>query len=167
MVADHVTVAGQKMLLNGAGVRTLFGFRVYVAALYLPVPMREASRVLECDVPARLQLTLLRDTTMEQNLDALRAGLNGNNSAAELEAIKPEVAMFFALFQPLREVTAGTVIQLDYLPGEGTSVRFGSRNLGIIRGEHFNRAILKIWLGSDPTQLSLKKALLGNESPVL
>jgi hypothetical protein len=166
-VAEQVAVFGQKVRLNGVGVRTQFGFRIYVAALYLPTPTREVGRVLECDAPARLQLTLLRDTSMEQNLEALKAGLNGNNSAADLEAIKSEVALFFSLIQQMREVPAGTVIELDYQPGMGTHVRIGSQNLGMIPGERFNRAILKIWLGSNPTQLSLKKALLGIEGPVL
>jgi len=163
-VADHVSVAGQKLLLNGAGLRTLLGFHVYVAALYLPVPTHETAQILERDMPKRLQLTLLRDTTTEQNVEALKAGLNGNNSAVELEAIKSEVALFFALIQQMREVSTGTVIQLDYLPDAGTIVRIGGRNLGIIPGERFNRAILKIWLGVEPTQRSLKKALLGSES---
>ncbi|MBK6742340.1 MAG: chalcone isomerase family protein [Hydrogenophilales bacterium] len=37
--------------------------------------------------------------------------------------------------------------------------------LGTIPGEHFNRALLKIWLGEAPTQISLKRALLGLERP--
>lgn len=167
MLPAQTSVGGQKMLLNGAGLRTFLGFRVYVAALYLPVPMREAGRVLESDTPSRLQLTLLRDTSMEHNLEALRAGLHGNHSAAELEAIKSEIALFFGLIQTVRELPAGTVIQLDYQPGTGVSVRIGGRNLGLIPGERFNRAILKIWLGHDPTQISLKKSLLGIESQAL
>lgn len=166
-VADHATFTSRKLLLNGAGVRTLFGFRVYVASLYLPEPMREAERVLDGDTARRLQVTLLRDTTTEQNLDALKGGLHDNNNAAELEAIKAEVALFFNLVRRVHEVPAGTVIQLDYLPRAGTLVRIGGRSLGFVPGEDFNRAIMKIWLGGEPIQPSLKEALLGIESPAL
>lgn len=166
-VAEHTLFAGKKLQLNGTGVRWLFGFRVYVASLYLPEPAREAVQVLARDAPRRLQVTLLRDTSTEQNLDALRDGLIDNNSASELEAIKSEVARFLGLIQQVHEVPAGTVIQLDYLPGKGTQVRIGSRDLGFVPGERFNRALLKIWLGDNPIQLSLKRALLGGGSPAL
>lgn len=119
-LADYATLAGQKLLLNGAGVRTMFGFRVYVASLYLPVPMRDAARVLDGNTSRRLQVTLLRDTTAAQNLDALKDGLYDNNDAAELEAIQAEVSQFFTFIRQVHEVPAGTVIQLDYLPRVGT-----------------------------------------------
>ncbi len=166
-VADRVTLPGQKLLLNGAGVRTLFGFHVYLVSLYLPVPVREAARALDGGTARRLQITLLRDTTTEQNLDALKEGLNDNNDAAELDAIKAEVALFFALVRQVHDIPSGTVIQLDYLPRAGTTLRIGGRNLGFVPGERFNRAILKVWLGAEPIQASLKKALLGVESPAL
>ncbi|MDP2831990.1 MAG: chalcone isomerase family protein [Pseudomonadota bacterium] len=163
-VVEQVLFAGKRLQLNGTGVRKFFGFNVYVAALYLPEPARSEAEILEREMPWRLQLTMLRDTSTEQNLDALNEGLLGNNSAAELGAIKAEVARFFALIQQVNEVPAGTVIQLDYQPGKGTHTRIGNRDLGLIPGERFNRAILKIWLGEMPTQLSLKKALLGQDA---
>jgi hypothetical protein len=162
-VPQQVTLAGYKLTLNGAGVRKMFGFRVYVASLYLAEPVREASLILQRDIPRRLQVTLLRDTSTEQNLDALREGLIDNNSAADLDAIKDEVARFLALLQQLHDVPAGSEIQLDYLPGKGTHVRIGNHSLGAIPGERFNRALMNIWLGDHPIQLSLKKALLGED----
>ena len=164
-LSDQTVLNGQMLALNGAGVRTLFGFNIYVAALYLPYSMREAAHILDSNTPRRLQLTLLRDTSTEQNLNALKAGLLDNNSAAEMEAIKADVARFLGLIQQVAEVPAGTVIQLDYLPNTGTWARIGDRNLGLIPGARFNRAIMKIWLGSDPIQSSLKQSLLGLSGP--
>lgn len=166
-VAERIRFAGKQLQLNGTGVRRLYGFRVYVASLYLAEPARAASQILERDLPRRLQLVLLRDTTTEQNLDALKEGLIDNNSAAELDAIKPEVAHFLGLIQQVHEVSSGTEIQLDYLPGKGTHTRIGNRDLGLVPGERFNRALLKIWLGDNPIQLTLKRSLLGLESPIL
>lgn len=166
-VAEHSRFAGKRLQLNGTGVRRLYGFRVYVASLYLAEPARAASQILERDLPRRLQLVLLRDTSMEQNLDSLKEGLIDNNSAAELDAIKPEVAHFLGLIQQVHEVPSGTEIHLDYLPEKGTYLRIGNRDLGLIPGERFNRALLKIWLGDNPIQLTLKRSLLGLESPSL
>lgn len=166
-IADQVTVSGQRLLLNGSGVRTLLGFRVYVAALYLPMPMRDAARILDGDIARRLHVTLLRDTTTEQNLEALKEGLIENNSQEERAAIQREIELFFALIRQVHEIPAGTHIMLDYLPGHGTLLVIGGRRLGTIPGERFNRAVLKIWLGADPIQVSLKKSLLGIDSPAL
>ena len=166
-VADPAPSAGKRLQLNGTGVRRLLGFRVYVASLSLPEPAHDARQVLEQDTPRLLQVTLLRDTSTELNLDALKEGLIDNNSVAEVEVIKHEIARFLALIQQVHEVPAGTVIQLDYLPGKGTHVRIGQRDLGVVPGERFNRALLKIWLGDNPIQFSLKKALLGQDSQAL
>ena len=166
-IAELASIASQKLQLNGVGVRKMFGFRVYVAALYLPEPLRSASQILESDLPRRLQITLLRDTSMEDNFDALKGGLLDNNSPAELDAIKREVDYFLAQIQTVHEVPTGTVIQLDYQPGKGTHTRVGNQDLGLVPGARFNRAVMKIWLGDKPIQLSLKQALLGRDAPAL
>lgn len=164
-VLAETALAGQKLLLNGAGIRTFLGFRVYVASLYLPEPTRDVEQILDARTAKRLQVTLLRDTSTEQNLDALKDGLIDNNSPLELAAIQGEIDLFFMLIKKAREVPAGTRIQLDYLPGLGTRLSIGGRHLGVIPGEHFNRAILKIWLGGKPIQVGLKNALLGRANP--
>lgn len=166
-VPGQASIGGRHLQLNGSGVRTLLGFRVYVASLYLPAPTRDVARILDGDTARSLQVTLLRDTTTEQNLGALKGGLIDNNTPEELAAIQTEIDLFFALIKQVHEVPAGTSIVLDYLPGHGTQLRFGNRILGSIPGERFNRAILKIWLGADPIQFSLKKSLLGLDSPAL
>lgn len=145
----------------------MLGFSVYQAALYLPEPMRDVARVLDERTPRRLHVTLLRDTTTEQNLDALRAGLEDNNSAAELEVIRAEIELFFTLIRRIHAVPSGTLIQLDYQPQTGTVLSIGGRTLGRIPGERFNRAVMKIWLGERPIQASLKRALLGMAQPVM
>lgn len=160
-LTDHVSLAGRNLVLNGAGLRRVMLVRVYVAALYLPAHHHQAQEILDRDTPRAMQLTLLRDLTTDQNLEALKNGLIANNTAAELEAIQGEVERFLGYIRELREVPAGTIIHLDYLPGLGTRVSVGNRVLGTVPGESFNRAVLRIWLGEDPVQTSLKRALLG------
>ena len=56
----------------------------------------------------------------------------------------------------------GSVIALDYVPDVGTRVTLNGQPKGEpIDGEDFYRGLLKIWLGDDPVDKSLKKALLG------
>lgn len=160
-IRNRVTLDAHSLVLNGYGLRKLFGFKVYVAALYLPQPVNTPAQALAPNIPRRLEVTLLRDTTTEQNLGALKDGLEDNNTPEELEAIQEQTDRFFSLIRTVHEVPEGTRITLDYLPATGTRLSIAGRVLGTIPGERFNRAILKIWLGDHPIQLSLKKALLG------
>jgi hypothetical protein len=57
---------------------------------------------------------------------------------------------------------SGSVITLDYVPDAGMQVTLNGVPKGEpIGGEDFYRGLLKIWLGDDPVDKSLKKALLG------
>jgi hypothetical protein len=59
----------------------------------------------------------------------------------------------------------GNVITLNYIPGTGTQLGLDGQSKGTpIPGEDFYRALLRIWLGEDPVDQSLKKALLGQTS---
>lgn len=158
---DRVHVAGRDLVLNGAGLRKFLFMDIYVAALYLPERRRDTRDILNRDIPRSFQLTLLRDLSTQQNLDVLKEGLVANNSPDEIEAIQQEVDSFLGHIRSLREVPAGTAIQLSYVPGVGTSVSVNGRFLGAIPGEAFNRALLRIWLGNDPAEGKLKRALLG------
>lgn len=157
----QVSVAGCSLVLNGAGLRRILFTKVYVAALYLPERRHDTRAILDRDMPRSLRVTLLRDLSTDQNIEALKGGLIANNSPAELEAIQEEVARFLSFLKGVQEAPAGTVIHLDYVPGEGTRVGVNDRPLGTVPGRDFNRALLRIWLGDDPIQASLKKALLG------
>ncbi len=159
---DRVSVARRDLVLNGAGLRRILYTNLYVAALYLPERRRDTRDILNRDIPRSFQITLLRDVSTQQNLDVLKDGLVANNSPDEIEAIQQEVDSFLGYIKSLWEVTAGTVIQLNYLPGIGTRVSVNDRFLGTIQGEAFNRVMLRIWLGNDPAEGSLKRALLGS-----
>jgi long-chain acyl-CoA synthetase len=160
-IDDKVTVGGTELLLNGAGMRTRLIIRVYIGALYLPQKATTTQAVLSRDQPRRYSLHLQRDVNYEQLLEAMRAGLAENNSQADLDAIKPQVDQFAAIFASVGQAKAGQVVAIDYTPGAGTQVSLDGVSKGSIPGEPFNRALLKVWLGDNPVQESLKKALLG------
>src|SRR5262249_62120319 len=78
---DKASLGGQELVLNGAGMRTKAFFKVYVAGLYLPQKQTSTSGVL-AQKPRRVQLTLLRDLSSEQLLEALQSGLAAHNTQA-------------------------------------------------------------------------------------
>jgi hypothetical protein len=53
-------------------------------------------------------------------------------------------------------------VALDFDPQGGTRVSLNGKELGKpIAGADFYRALLRVWLGDQPVQDSLKRALLG------
>ncbi len=160
-IADTERAGGTTLVLNGAGVRTRLLFKVYVAALYLPVRQNQAEAVLAAPPPRRVQLTMLRDVAADTFSEALRKGLDANTSPAQRAALAPRIAAFEAHIQSQGEARAGTVYVLDETAA-GMQLSVNGRPVGVpIAGSDFFRALLSVWLGEAPVQDDLKRALLG------
>ena len=156
---DKVSVGGQELVLNGAGIRSRAVFKVYVGSLYLPAKAGSLDGVL-AKGPRRIQLSLLRNLSGDQLSDAVTDGMKDNNSPAEVEAVKGETAQFITIAKAFGDLKEGSVGTLDFADG-ATKIGFNGAAKGSIPGEAFNRALTKIWLGDNPVQADLKKAMLG------
>jgi len=157
----HTRVDGVDLVLNGAGQRNLLFLDIYTVALYLPKKQSDAQIVLKNDLPRSVRVILSRDISAEHDIEFLLDGLEANNTREEMAAIQEPLAHFLRMIRTLGTVTKGSVVRLDYLPGVGTRVWLNQRLLGNVPGAAFNRSLLKIWLGDQPIQEGLKKALLG------
>lgn len=164
---DKVRVAegGPDLVLNGAGLRTRFMFRVYVGALYVQ-KKTSAANVLISDAGAkRVLMHMLRDVPADQFADALEDGLKNNNPAEELAKLDVQVKQLRAVFDAVKLAKKGDVILIDYLPASvpdsGTRVTINGAVKTTIAGEDFNRALLRVWLGDKPADNDLKKGMLG------
>jgi len=162
-VQDRVRISdtGPELVLNGAGVRTRFFFRVYVGALYLAQKTTAANAVINDTAAKRIALHMLRELSAAQFINALEDGLKNNHSAEDLARLEPRVKQLRAIFDAVKTAKPGDVIDIDYLPGAGTRITVNGAVQGVIAGEDFNRALLRIWLGEDPADGDLKKGLLG------
>ncbi len=156
---DKVSVGGQELVLNGAGVRKRVVFNVYVASLYLPQKAADVAGVLARG-PRRIRLDMLRTLSADALIEALNEGLEANNSAAEMAAIKPGAEQLASIMKTFGQVKEKDVITLDF-HGAATQVGLNGEVKGAIAGEPFNQALTRIWLGEKPVQADLKKALLG------
>lgn len=161
-IPDAAKVEGQELKLNGAGVRSRMFIKVYVGALYLEQKMNAADGVLGNKGVKRMALHIMRDLKSEVFSGALHDGLVANNSAAEMVKIEDRVKEFNGIMNGVGGVKKGDVVQLDYLPVAGTRVVINGETKGAIGGEDFYRALLKVWLGGNPIDADLKKALLGS-----
>ncbi len=158
---DRVTLGEQNtpLVLNGAGVRKKFFFSVYLASLYLPDRLSDVQGILSDNRANRVRMDMLHSEVAKKKLVAAwNEGFEANNSDQELASLKQRIEDFNAMFETL---VAGDLVELDYLPDTGTQVRINDVVKGVIPGQDFNRALLKIWLGESPVTESLKKDLLG------
>ncbi len=149
------------LVLNGAGIRYKFFFKIYVGALYLPQKQSDAVKVLAANSPSRIVMHIVYDEVPRQKLvNAWNEGFENNSSQQVLQQIQPRIDEFNSWFGDLRQ---GDVVLLDYLPGQGTRVSIKGEVKGVIPGEDFNRALLSVWLGEEPVTEELKDAMLGLE----
>ena len=156
---DKVSLGGQELVLNGAGVRTKMVFKVYVASLYLPQKAADLQGVL-AKGPRRVQMNMLRTLSADQLVDALVEGLNENNTPGQLAAIKTQTEQLVSTMKAFKEIKEKDVVTLDFVDG-ATRIGLNGEAKGTIAGDAFNQALMRIWLGDKPAQADLKKAMLG------
>jgi Chalcone isomerase-like len=160
-IPDTLTVAneGPALVLNGAGVREKLFLDIYIGALYLPAKSGDAQAILSGGGPACVTMHFLyKKVSREKITDAWGDGLAANHTAAEMQALQPQLEKFNALFRTMHK---GEVILICYLPGTGTEVRINGKRSGNVEGETFFHALLAIWLGAHPVSSDLKLGMLG------
>jgi len=162
-IADTVSHSSQstKLILNGAGIRTKFIFDVYIGSLYLEKKQnaKNAKSIYNAPGEKRISLHFLYDEISKEKLVAgWNDGFKNNLSTDELIKFKKEITQFNSLFVAVKK---GDVINLNFIPTTGTSVVINENLKGTIEGDDFFTALLKLWLGHEPADSNLKKAMLG------
>jgi len=159
---DRVKVGASELLLNGAGLRTRLGFKVYAGGLYLAEKTRDANAAVAAPGAKRVAMHMMRDVGAKSLIDAFNDGLDKNTPAAELAKLKPQAAEFNAALEGVGEAKKGDVILIDFVPGTGTVLTVNGQPRGKpIAGDDFYRALLRIWLGERPVDGDLRKGMLG------
>ncbi|HEY0886347.1 MAG TPA: chalcone isomerase family protein [Ramlibacter sp.] len=159
---DAAELAGSKLALNGAGIRTKVIFKVYTAGLYLPKKAATADEVLAQAGAKRISLTMLREVDADEFGAAFAKGIEENNDAVTLARLAASIQRMNRIFAEHKKLATGDTIAIDWVPGAGTQIRVkGAAQGDPIREPEFYTALLRIWLGPAPADRSLKEALLG------
>ena len=152
---------GPALVLNGAGIREKLFLDIYIGALYLPAKSTDAKAILSRQNPACVAMHFLyKEVGKKKITDAWEDGLAANSTAAEMQALRPQLEKFNALFRAMHK---GEVIRICYLPGTGTEVRINGELRGVVQGASFFDSLLGIWLGAHPVSDDLKRDMLGLE----
>jgi Chalcone isomerase-like len=155
---DTLQVGGTPLVLNGMGIReaTIFKVKVYVAGLYVPVTSQNAEEILASSQTKSLTMHFVHEVGAGKLRDAWKEGIE-KNCKSSCDAAKPAVEKL-------------NTAMTDMKPGDRMSIVFHPAKVEVavkdaapvsIDGAEFGRALLAIWLGTEPPNKSLKEGLLG------
>lgn len=161
-MADSIRLGNRDLALNGMGLRSRFGLRVYVAGLYVGKKSTDIADLLQQPGPKRVAIAMKRNVDADTFLEALKDGIAANHSAQQLAALKDRITKLSELILSIKEAKQGDLLDLNYLPESGTQISINGKAIGQpISGEDFYQALLRIWIGDKPVQENLKAGLLG------
>lgn len=157
---EYTTGDGQRLVLNGVGLREKLWVDVYVGSLYLTAKSDDVAEILSKPGPWRIQLDFIyKEVAQKKLVDSWRKGFEKNQSSENLQALQSRIDQFYAYFDD--SAVAKDRYAFDYSPVTGTRISKNQQVLGVIAGEDFRNALLEIWLGNHPADKNLKKGMLG------
>lgn len=158
-----VLLGGERLVLNGVGVRRRFVFDIYAGGLYVTQRASRTEELVTQPGPKRVALRFLRDVDGELFVTSLHNGLKANHSESELARWKPQVDVLTRTIQTIALARRGDSVNFEYTPEDGTRVTVNGVTRGpLIPGADFYAAVLRVWLGETPADAGLKKGMLGS-----
>jgi len=153
---NSIMVGGKNLRLNGVGLRSKAVLKIYVGALYVESVSRDPVKILSADSGKLVRMLLLRDMSRQELVDELQSGFerNARNKTTQSEA-------FNSMLTLVPDMRKGEALTFTYLPGRGTTLQVGDKELGIFPGKEFANAVFSIWLGPKPPSEYLQIGMLG------
>ena len=159
-------VAGNKLQLNGAGVRRQASTPLYIAGLYLEEKASTAEGALLSKGAKQIRVVMLRDVNSRDFGALLSRGLVTTSNDDQLSNLIPEIMDLGTLIAERGKLQAGDSFVIDWTSTQGTTIRVTQRGSRKPAVEVFAKpdvigALMRIWLGDSPADAELKAALLG------
>lgn len=157
LIAPQLAAELPALVQNGAGVRTktFLGIKVYRAALYLEQKERDAAKILTSSGAWSLELMITHNVGRDRLLTELRDGISANTPWASVEAA------FGGIEAAMPDVRDGQLLRFSYSSGQGTTFAVPGRKPITVPGPALGQALLRAYIGADPVDSALKRALLG------
>ena len=159
-IPNTVNFGGTTLQLNGAGIRKkAIVLKLYSGGLYLESKLDNAKNIIDADKTMAIKLVITSSFVSSEAMseaveDGFDASMNGDTSS-----LTSEINKFIGFFSD--EIVENDVFDITYQQGKGAVVYKNGRELGTIAGMKFKKALFGIWLGNDPVDSKLKKAMLG------
>jgi len=156
---DALTIAGTRLVLNGAGIRTKFFFHVYAGGLYLQTPSHDAAAIIAGDAPMLVRMHFIYDgVSPEQMQNGWMKGFRrlAPQAGKDLQAAMHRFTMLFSV-----TVKKDDVYDFAWIPGKGLEIRLNDKVLDVIDNFELKKVLFRIWFGKDPADSDLKEGMLG------
>lgn len=158
-VDSKLTIEGQSLKLNGAGVREKMWIDLYVGSLYLPAKSTSAKDILESKEAGAIKLDIVSGMiTSDKMIDAVNEGFE-NSTNKNTAPLKAKIDKFKSFFK--EEIKKGDAFVFVNVPEEGMVIYKNGVKKGTIEGHDFKKALFGIWLGANPADKKLKAGMVG------
>lgn len=164
---DTVTAYGQKLVLNGAGVRKRGYFKADVTALYLPEKRTTPDAIYKLSGVRRIQLNILREFTSSTITRIFLADFKQSATDEEFKRLIGPIGLIGAAYANVKKVSKGDVVNLDWVPGvgwlathNGKSLTGDGGNALAINDELAYQVYLRMYIGPNAPE-ELRNGLLG------
>jgi hypothetical protein len=159
---DTFPVQGQVLKMNGIGVRTLtiFNVKVYVAALYLAKPSRNAQEILKSSTPKVIRMQFLHAGSKEDIEKEYRQGEQNNCGAGGCS--QADQGDFERLVAAAPAVKVGDTSTFIFT-SSGVTVLANDRPLVTLNNPDLASHLLEGFIGAHPPSESLRSHLLGQQ----
>jgi len=156
-VPGTVEVGGEELKLNGTALLKKLVFRVYVVALYLPVPTHDPAVVVDPDVRKALVVQFLRPVSREALVGPLERDF-ARNSGEQGRRARGQIVRLLAV---VKDMKRGDRLTFTYEPGKGSTITMTDGTRATFEGKDFADSFLLIYVGPRPPKEEMKKRLLG------
>ena len=158
VLPNTATFHGEKVMLNGAGVREKLWIDLYAAGLYLNEKSSDADKIINSEKPMAIKLHIVSKLiSSDKMVDAVTEGFekstNGNTAP-----IQKEIDSLLNFFK--EDIKKNDVFDLVYLPTKGVVAYKNGVEKGVVEGKEFKKALFGIWLSSNPADDGLREDLL-------
>lgn len=160
---ETITVAGGPLRLIGVGLReaTFLKIDVYSFGAWARTKTCDLALMRDADEVKRLQMDFVRDVPADKMHDTMKENFATQTPRDASASLKERVRQFLGTFD--KDIAEGTSVQVDYVPGEGTRVRIGGRQVGApIPGADFMRVVWAIWFGRETCCPGLVEGIRGS-----
>ena len=160
MLPNSMNVGGEDIDLNGAGIRKkALVLKLYSGGLYLSTKSSDANSIINANENMAIKLIITSSFVSSEAMqeavnDSFDASMDGNTSSLDAEIKK-----FIGFFSD--EIVEDDMFDITYQKDRGVVCFKNGKELGVISGMAFKKALFGIWLGDDPADKKLKKAMLG------
>ncbi len=173
---DTLKEGDTELALMGAGLRKVFGFKVYAGGLYLKKKTDDDAAIINSDKPMAIRLQWRRSAPPDKIKEVYYKSFAKVVGAPKAKIYGPEIdygpltnkIIEYMSWISNKKVEKGFHWNNIYVPGQGTKVYVfdGTKEsyAGTIKGLDFKKALFSIWLGEQAARSvgdNLKNQMLG------